>query len=132
MAERKKRKRKKKFSPISKHKIKFTGKPKTYWDRLGRKISLGDQIVYMDENYVDHVAIITISMYDGTLYAAKVKSITMTSPKDNEESFTTEYGDGSICIMRKTFALEEIPDKGSIMILKKMDYYNGYFYCKIW
>lgn len=132
---KKKKKNKKVFSPVSSHKETFTGTPKRYWDRLGRQIGLGDQIIYMDENYIDHAALILSSDPDGTLYASKIKSIYMLNSDDKdegEEYFTTEFGQGMISIARKSFKLEDIPDKGSIIVLRKMDYYKDFFYCKIW
>lgn len=107
-------------------------KKKEYFDRLGRKLKLGDQFVYMTggkdgKKANNHIAQVVAQDPDGKLYASKIKSSIYL---DDGEEFVDELANGDIGIVRKTFEITR--GKGGIIILDRIDEDDDLPNAKIW
>lgn len=90
-------------------------KKKCFYDRLGRRMKVGDQFIYTtpgkDGKAVNHIAVVVAEDSDGQLHAAKIKS----EIYKGEDEFITGIGGGYLGVLRKTWPIS-FKDYGFIIL----------------
>lgn len=111
--------------------LKNTMNKKKFYDRLGRRLKLGDQFIYMTggkdgKPAMNHLAQVVAEDQDGTLHASKIKS----EIYKGDDEFITGTGGGHLGILRKTWPI--VQGKGGIIILNPIDEDEELPNAKIW